>query len=194
MTDPITRFGELLERARKTDLPEPTAMALATADADGHPSIRMVLLKGYAGGRFVFYTNLGSQKARELAENPWAALCFYWPPLNVQVRVEGPVFPVSETDADAYFASRPRGSQLGAWASRQSSPLASFGELEARLAEVEGRYGTAPVPRPEFWSGFAVEPERIEFWSGRPSRLHERERYTRDPGEPGGWRVELLFP
>ena len=192
--DPFARFGELLERARATDLPEPTAMALSTVGPEGRPSSRMVLLKGFDEHGFVFYTNLGSRKARELTANPHAALCFHWQPLELQVRIEGRVHPVTEADADAYFASRPRGSQVGAWASRQSMPLGSHGELVDRVREVEARFGDGEIPRPPFWSGFRVVPDRIELWHGRPSRLHEREVYTRAGGETEGWRVERLYP
>lgn len=194
MTDPISRFHSLLEEARRTGLPEPTAMALATADASGRPSVRMVLLKDADPRGFVFFTNLESRKAGELAENPFAALCFYWQPLEVQVRVEGAVTPVDEEEADAYFASRPRGSQIGAWASLQSHPLPDRRELEERVREVQARFADAPVSRPPFWSGFRVAPERIEFWHGRPSRLHEREVFHADPAVAGGWRVERLYP
>lgn len=190
--DPIARFAELLQQARDLALPEPTAMALATADANGRPSVRMVLLKGVDEQGFVFFTNLESRKARELAANPHAALCFHWTPMEVQVRVEGPVSPVSDEEADTYFASRPYGSQVGAWASRQSRPLADRSELEARIVEVETRHPPGEVPRPPFWSGFRVAPRRIEFWSGRPSRLHDREVFHADGA--GGWRVERLYP
>ena len=194
ISDPIARFGELLERARQTDLPEPTAMALATADGQGRPAVRMVLLKGFDPAGFVFFTNLESRKAVDLAANPQAALCFHWQPLEIQVRVEGRVTPVSEEEADAYFASRPRGSQIGAWASQQSRPLAAREELEERILDTEARYAGLAVPRPPFWSGFRVAPDRIEFWSGRPSRLHDREVYHADPAAEGGWRVERLYP
>lgn len=191
--DPLARFRTLLEGARAANLPEPTAMALATANAAGQPSVRMVLLKDVDEQGFVFYTNLGSRKAAELRDNPQVALCFHWQPLEAQVRVEGEVRPVSEQEADDYFASRLRGSQLGAWASRQSQPLDSGGELEERLQACTARFQGAPVPRPEFWSGFRVVPSRIEFWTGQPSRLHEREVYTRD-GAGSGWQVGRLYP
>lgn len=194
MTDPIARFGELLERAKALALPEPTAMALATADASGRPAVRMVLLKAFGSDGFVFYTNLESRKAGDLAANPRAALCFHWVALEAQVRVEGSVTPVSEAEADAYFASRPEGSKIGAWASKQSRPLAARRELEERIEEVEARFAGGAIPRPDFWSGFRVAPERIEFWSGQPSRLHDREVYHRDPATEGGWRVERLYP
>jgi pyridoxamine 5'-phosphate oxidase len=192
--EPIARFQELLERARMTDLPEPNAMALATVDARGWPSVRMVLLKGVDERGFVFYTNLESRKAREMDVNPHVAICFHWRPLEVQVRVEGVVSPVDAAEADEYFATRGRGSQIGAWASIQSRPLPSRDALEARIREVEERFEGGAVPRPEFWSGFRVRPERIEFWSGRPSRLHERDVYTRDPSAPGGWTLGMLYP
>jgi pyridoxamine 5'-phosphate oxidase len=191
INDPFARFGELLEQARSSDIPEPTAMALATADGEGRPAVRMVLLKGFDHAGFVFFTNLESRKALDLAANPRAALCFHWQPLEIQVRVEGRVTPVSEEEADAYFASRPRGSQIGAWASQQSRPLSAREELEERILETEARYAGVTVPRPPFWSGFRVAPDRIEFWSGRPSRLHDREVYHR---AEGGWRVERLYP
>lgn len=191
MTDPIARFRELYERVLQSELPEPTAMTLATADADGRPAARMVLLKGFDERGFVFFTNLESRKAEDLAANPRAALCFYWPPLETQVRVEGAVTPVGTEEADAYYASRPRGSQIGAWASQQSRPLASREELEERIRDTEARFAGQPVPRPPYWSGFRVAPERIEFWTARPSRLHDREVFIR-AGE--GWTTERLYP
>ena len=192
--EPFRRFGEWMERARAGSLPEPTAMALATADAAGHPSVRMVLLKGFDERGFVFYTNLESRKSREMAANPFAALCFHWTALELQVRIEGRVEPVTAEEADAYYASRPRGSRVGAWASDQSRPLESYERLVERVREIEEKYDGAEIPRPPFWSGFRVVPERIEFWRGRPSRLHEREVFTREPGDPPRWRTELLFP
>ena len=189
--DPISRFAALIDRAIELKLPEPTQMALATADAQGRPAVRMVLLKAYDRRGFVFYTNLESRKAAQLAENPRAALCFHWTTMEAQVRVEGPVLAVSSEEADAYFASRPRGSQVGAWASKQSHPLSERVELERRIADVESQYAEQEIPRPPFWSGFRVVPERIEFWSGRTSRLHDREVYY---PEGDGWRVERLYP
>lgn len=191
MTDPIARFQDWLAQARDAGLAEPTASALATVDARGRPSVRMLLLKGVDEKGFVYFTNLESRKAREMAANPSVALCFHWQPLELQVRVEGEVVPVSAEEADAYFASRPRGSQIGAWASLQSRPLASREELEARIVEVETRFGDGTIPRPPYWSGFRVVPRSVEFWSGRIARLHDREVYTRD-GD--GWTVQRLFP
>ncbi|HEU0054783.1 MAG TPA: pyridoxamine 5'-phosphate oxidase [Longimicrobium sp.] len=192
--EPFARFAEWMRRAVEHGLPEPTAMALATADAAGRPSVRMVLLKEVDERGFVFYTNLESRKARELGENPFAALCFHWTALELQVRVEGRVEPVSAEEADAYYASRARGSRIGAWASEQSRPLDSYASLVERVREVEARYGEGDIPRPPFWSGYRVAPERIEFWRGRPSRLHEREVFTRESGDPPRWSTELLFP
>jgi pyridoxamine 5'-phosphate oxidase len=193
-SDPITRFAALLEEARRVPrdiLPEPTAFALATVDERGHPSVRIVLLKGVDDRGFVFYTNHESRKGRELLATRRAALCFHWQPLERQVRVEGTAEPVDAAEADAYFASRPRGSQLGAWASTQSRPLASAAELDARVAEVTARFEGRNVTRPPYWSGFRIVPERIEFWKGMPSRLHEREVFTRDGS---GWRIGRLYP
>lgn len=192
--DPIAKFIELLERARKTAaIAEPTAMTLSTVGADGRPSARVVLLKGVDAAGFVFYTNYKSRKGREILARPDVALTFFWHPLESQVRVEGRAAPVSAAEADAYFASRPRGSQLGAWASQQSEELASREELEARLAELTRRYQGRIVPRPPHWSGFRVVPSAIEFWRNRENRLHHREVYTRSaPGAP--WSVKLLNP
>ena len=168
-------------------------MALATASAQGHPSVRMVLLKGFDERGFVFYTNTESRKARELAANPHAALCLFWQPLELQVRIEGPVQRVTDAEADEYYASRARGSRIGAWASRQSQPLASYEELMARVQEYEAQFTGDDIPRPPYWSGFRLDPQRIEFWQGRPSRLHERERFDRS-ADGGGWNVQKLYP
>jgi len=192
--EPFRRFGELLERAKTTDLREPTAMAVATATAEGRPSVRMLLLKGFDESGFVFYTNLESRKAGELDANPFAALCFHWQPLEVQVRIEGRAEPVAHDEADAYYATRARGSRIGAWASRQSTQLDAYETLVARVAEYEARFDGAEIPRPPFWSGYRVVPDRIEFWFGRPSRLHERELYLRAQGDPPRWTKELLYP
>jgi len=189
--DPIQRFAEIFAQVQKVVLPEPTAMVLATAGADGRPSARVVLLKGFDENGFVFYTNLESRKSRELAANPFAALCFYWPPLQQQVRVEGRIEKVSDAEAGAYFASRPRGAQIGAWASRQSRVLAAREELEARVKAVEKKFAGGEVPRPPFWSGFRVIPERIEFWQSRESRLHDRTVYIR---QNNAWVIERLYP
>jgi pyridoxamine 5'-phosphate oxidase len=192
--DPIARFVALFEQANKLPrevLPEPTAFALATADERGAPSVRIVLLKSVDERGFVFYTNHESRKGRELLATRRAALCFHWQPMVVQVRVEGSADTVSAEEADAYFASRARGSQIGAWASLQSRTIEHSGDLEARVAETEERFARGPVPRPPQWSGFRVAPSRIEFWKGRPNRLHIRDVYEREGKE---WRVSRLYP
>lgn len=189
--DPIARFNEWFAEARATEASDPTAMALATAGIDGAPSVRMVLLKHADERGFVFYTNLESPKCADLRANPRAALCFHWAKLERQVRVDGRVEPVSDTEADAYFATRPRLSQLGAWASRQSQPIAGRFVLEQAVAAVALRFPFGTVPRPPYWSGWRVVPEKIEFWHQRPFRHHDRERCTRDER---GWRSEWLFP
>ncbi len=194
MQDPIERFQLLLARATAVDravLPEPTAMALGTVGENGQPAVRIVLLKAVDERGFVFYTNLEGRKGRELRSHPLAALCFHWQLLEEQVRVEGAVERVSDEEADAYFASRPRGSQLGAWASLQSERIVEPGDLERRLEEMETRFAGGDVPRPPHWSGFRVVPSRIEFWHNQPSRLHVRLRYDRY-GE--GWRTSALYP
>lgn len=190
---PFSLFEAWLDEARqRPEITEPTAMTLATVDASGQPWSRVVLLKDLAMGGFAFYTNLGSPKAQQVIDHPYASLCFYWMPLKRQVRASGTVAPVSDEEADAYFASRPRDSQLGAWASKQSEHLTSRDALENRFAEVRAQYEGKTVPRPAFWSGFRVTPSEIEFWEGRDYRLHDRLLYTATP--EGGWETTLLFP
>ena len=189
--DPIAMFTGLFEQAQKCGLEEPEAMVLSTVDQNGRPSSRYVLLKGLDARGFVFYTNLESRKARALAANPYAALCFYWPPLDKQVRIEGDVERVSDEDADAYFSTRPRESQLGAWASRQSSALDSRATLEQQLDETRARFDGRAVTRPPYWSGYRVVPNAIEFWTRHAARLHDRARFTRDDGR---WLRTLLYP
>jgi len=193
LAEPFSRFLDLLSQATalpRERLPEPTALALATC-VNGRPSVRMVLHKNADERGFVFYTNYESRKGRELLATHRAAMCFHWQPMEIQVRVEGRVAPVEGSEADAYFASRGRGSQIGAWASRQSRTMEAEELLERRVAEFEQRFEGASVPRPPYWSGFRLTPESIEFWKGMPSRLHRRELYTRDGEE---WQVEILFP
>ena len=194
LRDPIELFRRQLAEARglpREQMPEPTAFALATVNAEGQPSVRVLLLKEVDDRGFVFYTNLESRKGSELAANSRAAMNFHWSPLERQVRIEGKVTSVSDAEADAYFATRPRGSQIGAWASRQSRPMDRVSDLDARVTEYEKRFEGRQVPRPPFWSGFRLVPSSIEFWTGKPSRLHDRQLYTRD-GD--GWRVTLLYP
>jgi len=191
MADPLATFHRWLADAHSAGLSEPTAMALATADAAGHPSVRMVLLKHADERGFVFYTNLESDKGRELAERPQAELCFYWKPPGRQVRVRGPVERVSEAEADDYFASRAYLSRIGAWASQQSRPLPAYAALERAVAATLLRYPGGRVPRPPHWSGFRVVPVSIELWEEKPYRLHQRVRYTRTAA---GWEAQPLFP
>lgn len=190
--DPIAIFTDWLAEAGRREPNDPNAMALATVDADGTPSVRMVLLKDHGQDGFVFYTNLESRKGEALAANPRAALLFHWKSLQRQVRVEGAVTPVSEAEADAYFASRARDSRIGAWASDQSRPLSGRAELLARVAEYGVRHAVGAIPRPPHWSGFRVTPERIELWQDKPFRLHERRLFIADG--TNGWRETMLYP
>lgn len=190
--DPMARFQELFAEASRSEAADATAMSLATADAAGQPSVRIVLLKAADARGFVFYTNLRSRKGRELAENPRAAICFHWPSIGWQVRAAGTVEAVGDAEADEYFASRPRGSRIGAWASRQSQPLAHRGDLMAQVRDIEERFAGAEVPRPPFWSGYRLVPAEIELWKSDDFRLHHRTRFTRRAD--GGWDATLLQP
>lgn len=189
--DPFELFDAWYREARQTELNDSNAMALATADAEGRPSVRMVLLKGHGPDGFVFYTNREGRKAGDLETNPNAALLFHWKSLRRQIRIEGPVSRATDAESDAYFATRRRDSQLGAWASDQSRPLDSRETFEARFHEVQARFEGGNVPRPPHWGGYRVTPLRIEFWLDRAHRLHERRLFVRD-GE--GWREGLLYP
>ncbi|HEX8914718.1 MAG TPA: pyridoxamine 5'-phosphate oxidase [Humisphaera sp.] len=190
--DPFEQFARWFADAQAAKVPEPNAMTLATADATGAPSARVVLLKGFDHSGFSFFTNYESRKGRELAANPRAALCFYWQPLERQVRIEGTVERVSRAESDAYFHSRPTAAQVGAWASRQSEVLAGRDEIERREAELTVRFAEREVPLPDFWGGYRLVPSAIEFWQGRPSRLHDRLRYLREAD--GSWKVDRLSP
>jgi pyridoxamine 5'-phosphate oxidase len=191
MPDPLALFDQWYAEAREAEPNDPGAMALATADEVGNPSVRMVLLKGHGPEGFVFYTNEQSAKGRELAVNPSAALLFHWKSLRRQVRVEGAVERVADADADAYFATRGRDSQLGAWASDQSRPLDARATFEQRFEEMKARFDGQDVPRPPHWRGYRVFPERIEFWTDRPHRLHERRLFVR---HGDSWSEGLLYP
>jgi pyridoxamine 5'-phosphate oxidase len=188
--NPITEFLSAMERAASRQV-DTSPVALATVDPAGRPSVRMVLLRDVDERGFVFHTNYESRKARELAANPWAALCIHWPALEEQIRVEGAVERLSDGESDAYFASRPRGSQLGAWASRQSAVLQTRETLEEEYRAIERQYEGLEVPRPPFWGGYRLAADRIEFWFGRPDRLHDRLLYVR---RGDGWTIERLYP
>ncbi len=191
-SDPFALFEQWFTEARAAEPNDPEAMALATADSGGNPSVRMVLLKGHGPEGFTFYTNVGSRKGGELAANPNAALLFHWKTLRRQVRIEGSVEAVATEEADAYYATRARDSQLGAWASDQSRPLDRRETLEARFAEVARRYDGQPVPRPPHWVGFRVKPRQMEFWKDGAHRLHERQTFVRE--DDGSWSEGLLYP
>ncbi|MGI9037664.1 MAG: pyridoxamine 5'-phosphate oxidase [Gemmatimonadota bacterium] len=195
--DPIRFFARWFDEAAETGAPLPEAMTLATATPDGRPSARMVLLKGFGPEGFVFFTNFDSRKAAELAANPRAALSFHWPALERQVRIEGSVSRTADSEADDYFDTRPRGSRIGAWASPQSRVIESRTELEAEVRRRTEEFGAGDIPRPPFWGGFRVAPERIEFWQGQRDRLHDRLVYARAAGADGadkGWDVSRLAP
>jgi pyridoxamine 5'-phosphate oxidase len=192
--DPIERFRSVYAMAEKLDrtlVPDPNAMALGTVEEGGQPSVRIVLLKSFDNRGFVFYTNYHGRKGRHLLAQPKAALCFHWPPLEIQVRIEGTVAKVADEEADAYFATRHRLSQIGAWASLQSEPMESPGDLDERVARYEKEFAGKSVPRPKHWSGFRVAPHRMEFWKNRANRLHERHLYTRHKDR---WKIETLYP
>ncbi len=189
--EPFAQFGRWFDEAVRADLPEPNAMTLATADAAGRPSARMVLLKGFDLRGFVFFSNYESDKGRDLAANPHAALLFFWQELERQVRLAGPVAQLDPAESDAYFASRPLASRLGAWASPQSQPISGKAWLVARVAEMGVRHGLSPE-RPPHWGGYLLRPETVEFWQGRPSRLHDRLRYSKAEGD--AWRLDRLAP
>jgi pyridoxamine 5'-phosphate oxidase len=190
--DPIVQFQVWFDQATRAAVPEPAAMALATATADGRPSVRMVLLRGVDARGFTFFTNYQSRKADEIDVNPQAALVFFWYPLERQVRIEGRVERTSASESDAYFHGRPRGARIGAWASPQSRVIASREELESRYGELENHHAAEGIPRPAYWGGYRLVPEAIEFWQGRLNRLHDRLRYTRLPTQE--WRLERLAP
>ena len=190
--NPFRLFGTWLDEATASEPNDPTAMTLATVGADGMPSTRMVLLKGFDEDGFVFYTNLGSQKAHQLVAHPQAALLFHWKSLQRQVRIQGTASPVSATEADAYYASRHRDSRIGAWASKQSQPMQGRWELEKRVAAFALKFAVGEIPRPEFWSGFRITPQVIEFWKAGAFRLHDRVRLQRQID--GSWNQAPLFP
>jgi len=190
--NPFRQFDAWFTDAQAADIPDPNAMTVATATADGQPSARIVLLRGYDERGFVFYTNYESRKGQELAGNPVAALVFFWPALERQIRITGAVAQASRDETDRYFRGRPRGSRLGAWASPQSAVIAGRVEIEDRLRDLEQQYPGDDIPAPPHWGGYRVAPDAFEFWQGRPSRLHDRLRYTRQPD--GSWRIDRLAP
>lgn len=190
-TEPYRLFAEWLAEAEKSEPNDPNATALATVDPDGMPNVRMVLLKGFDEDGFVFYTNFDSTKGGEILATMKAAMCFHWKSLRRQVRVRGPVEKVSDAEAEAYFASRPRGSRIGAWASKQSRPLESRFALEKAVAEYTAKYAVGEIPRPPYWSGFRIRPVSIEFWQDKPFRLHDRLVFSRSDS---GWETERLYP
>jgi len=192
MTEEIlARFRKWMSAAEEKELNNPNAMSLATANADGVPSVRIVLLKQYDERGFVFYTNLSSRKGLEMAENPAASLCFHWKSTDSQIRIDGQVEKVSDEQADAYFSSRPRTSRIGAWASKQSQPMEGRFEFEGRIAKYTAKFGLGEVPRPDFWSGYRLVPNRLEFWHEYAFRLHDRDVFVFDGSE---WRLEKLYP
>jgi pyridoxamine 5'-phosphate oxidase len=190
--DPIKQFANWFTAAIEAGIRDVNAMSLATASADGRPSVRIVLLKGFSADGFVFFTNYESEKGRQLTDNPHAALAFYWIELDRQIRITGPVEKTSREESDGYYHSRPTGSQLGAWASEQSQVIDGRQILDARLAQMTERFAGKPIPLPPHWGGFLVRPEMMEFWQGRPNRLHDRFRYQREPD--GSWKIERLAP
>ena len=194
INDPITHFQSWLSEAEKSEPNDPTAVALATADSNCMPNVRMVLLKGGDQQGFVFYTNFESAKGDELVANPQAALCFHWKSLRRQVRVQGSIVVVADQEADDYFASRAKDSQIGAWASQQSRPLENRFALEKAVARFAAKHALGTVPRPPYWSGYRLVHEKIEFWTDKPFRLHDREVFYRDLRSDNGWRKEKLYP
>ncbi len=191
-TEPIRLFGTWLAEAEKSEMNDPTAMALATVDPSGMPNVRMVLLKEFSEAGFAFYTNFESTKGREILATKKAALCFHWKSLRRQVRVRGNIEEVSDAEADAYYRSRPRGSRIGAWASKQSRPLESRFALEKAVAEYTAKHAIGDIPRPDYWSGFRLVPVSIEFWHDRPFRLHDRVMFTH--ADDGSWEKTRLYP